>query len=73
MITDKDLLRSNQTIAEARAEKATENVTQIDRMLQPFDPEQDVNDRRILYEVTSMRLYRDEFLEEASFNSDEEG
>lgn len=41
-------------------------------MLEPIELEQDLTDRRILHEVTGIRLYRDEFLEEASSGSQED-
>ena len=35
-----------------------------------FDPENNEQDRRILYEVMGMRLYRDEFYENGSSDSE---
>ena len=40
-------------------------------MVEPLNLEEDSQDRRILHEVTGIRFYRDEFLEEASSDSDE--
>ena len=37
-----------------------------------FDPERSEQDRRILYEVTGMRLYSEEFQEKDSTSSEEE-
>ena len=40
-------------------------------MIDGFDPENDFQDRRILYEVTGLRLKRDEFVDEDSSDSDQ--
>ena len=37
-----------------------------------FDPENNEQDRRILYEVMGMRIYRDEFCENGSSDDDSE-
>ena len=41
-------------------------------MLKNFDPVHIEHDRRMLYEVTGMRLYNNEFLDESSSNSEGE-
>lgn len=41
------------------------------KVLEGFDPSQDAIDRRILFEVTGIRLYKDEFNESSSEDSDE--
>ena len=44
-------------------------------MLSDFDPESDLTDRRLLFEVTGIRLYKDEFNDHdssSSVSSDEE-
>ena len=38
----------------------------MDAMLDGFDPEGDVMDRRLLYEVTGLRMYKNEFRDEGS-------
>ena len=40
--------------------------------MEGFDPVNSKADRRILYEVTGMRLYRDEFRGEGSTDSDQD-
>ena len=47
-------------------------MTQKTKILQGFNPVQNEQDRRILYEFTGMRLYKDEFRDEAS-SDDEDG
>ena len=40
--------------------------------MEGFDPKNNAQDRRMLFEVTGMRLFRDEFQQEDSSDSDEE-
>lgn len=40
-----------------------------EKLLSGFDPDHDVEDRRILYEVTGHRIYQDEFIDEDSSDS----
>ena len=41
VITDKHLFAAAKTIDEARSEKATENVAQIEKIVQPLNPDED--------------------------------
>ena len=45
---------------------------EINKILDGFDPENNEQDRRILYEVMGMRLYRDEFKDRSSSDSGED-
>ena len=44
---------------------------EIEKILTGFDPRDDERDRRILYEVLGMRLYRDEFMDGSSSDEDD--
>ena len=44
----------------------------IETLLKKFEPETDPLDRRILYEITRMRLHEDEFRDEDSSDSSQE-
>ena len=73
VITDHDVSKAlggqQQEAEEPTAEKKMETV------LNGFDPVSDLTDRRLLYEVTGIRLYKDEFNDydsSGSASSDEE-
>ena len=44
----------------------------MDKLIEDFDPENSVEDRRILYEVTGQELFADEFFDEDSSDSDKD-
>ena len=71
VITDKHIYEAAKTVDEARSDKATENVDQIEKIVQPLNPEEDRQDRRILHEVTGIRYFRDEFMHESSSDTDQ--
>ena len=65
MISDKDARSAAKKVAEPK-----ETDDEVPKVLSGFDPENNVQDRRTLFEVTGMRIFRDEFLEEDSSDSE---
>ena len=66
VINDKDI---NKKVIEADTKRDTEAISKV---LIGFDPDINPIDRRILYEVTRMRLHEDEFHDQSSSNSDDD-
>jgi len=48
----------------------TETTANLEALLDGFDPVASDKDRRILFEVTAQRLYKDEFLDDDSSDDD---
>ena len=73
MLTDKDILKSESKPIEKEnsGKEDPENFAKF--VLDGFDPENIALDRRILYEVTGMRLNVDDYLDEESSASDNDG
>ena len=71
VIADQDLASAARTDPFEQAASADlEAVAQ--KILAGFDPESDKMDRRLLYEITGLRLATDEFRDDDSSNSDDE-
>ena len=68
MISEKDVRRA----AANDGQEPPGNDQVVAKVLDGFDPKQNVQDRRTLYEVTGMRLDREEFQHDDD-SSDEEG
>ena len=70
VITDRDLNRAKN--ADSDKKEGLAQVVADEELLDGFDPSRIETDRRILYEVTGMRLNRDEFRAEGSSSSGED-
>ncbi len=68
VINDQDIIEKSEK--DDAPDVDTEAV--IEKLLKNFEPETDLLDRRILYEVTRMRLNEDEFKDEDSSDSSQE-
>ncbi len=68
VINDQDIIEKSEK--DDAPDVDTEAV--IEMLLKNFEPETDLLDRRILYEVTRMRLNEDEFKDEDSSDSSQE-
>ena len=64
VITDEDVAKSHEKASNEKIVESAE-VRQA-KIINGFDPENNEQDRRILYEVLGMRIYSHEFLDEGS-------
>ena len=70
IIANRDLAKAHKAKKEKFEKK--EEVQDICKVIDGFNPETNDNDRRLLYEVTGLRLYQDEYIDEDSSASDDE-
>ena len=71
VISDKDLTKADLASPDLINEKLLDPKF-VDKLIEDFDPENSVEDRRILYEVTGQELFADEFFDEDSSDSDKD-
>ena len=70
VISDQDIKQEEKLLNHDILEgKSAEEIAEY--VLQDFDPDNQVVDRRIFYEITGMRIFADEFSDEDSDSSDE--
>ena len=67
VITDHEVAKAQQVQNRTAEEPTTDK--RIETVLKGFDPVNDSMDRRMLFEVTGIRLYKDEFNEDYSSSS----
>ena len=73
VITDQEVAKATQELQTEAEEPTAEE--KIRKVLEGFDPINNPMDRRMLFEVTGIRLYKDEFKDQdssSSANSDDE-
>ena len=74
MISDKDILPSNKKSSKRGKESKKEKALMIDELLDGFEPLGDTSlnelDRRLLFEVAGLELFKDEFNGDDSSDSE---
>ena len=65
IITSQDVQRAKIT-AEDHERHAAPKIAEVDEVMDGFDPQNCVKDRRLLYEVTGKRMFAREFVDDES-------